>query len=234
MAIERKYKWRRDDYQENTRGLLIVHTGNGKGKTTCALGLMMRAAGQGLNCCMIQFMKSRNDRYGEHVSAEKLGIEVHTMGDGFTWDTKNPEQDRQTARETWDLCVEKLRSGDYDLLVFDELVYVLSYDMLPVDEVLAEIHAARERQPSLHIVVTGRDAPKELIEAADLVTEMTEVKHPFQAGIRAQKASRVLILLQVRRATDDRNSPAIHRWESRAHCEHSPRSRRLKVQNRLR
>ena len=184
---EKKYKWRRPDYDEKTRGLLIVHTGNGKGKTTCALGLMMRAAGQGLRCCMIQFMKSRNDRYGEHVSAEKLGIEVHTMGDGFTWDTKNPEQDRQTARETWNLCVEKLRSDDYDLLVLDELVYVLSYDMLPVDEVLAEIGATRERQPSLHIVVTGRNAPKELIEAADLVTEMNEIKHPFQAGIRAQK-----------------------------------------------
>ena len=88
MPKEKKYKWRREDYQEQTRGLLIVHTGNGKGKTTCALGLMMRAAGQGLHCCMIQFMKSRNDRYGEHMSAEKLGIEVHTMGDGFTWDTK--------------------------------------------------------------------------------------------------------------------------------------------------
>jgi len=136
---------------------------------------------------MIQFMKSRNDRYGEHLSAEKLGIEVYTMGDGFTWDTKNPEQDRQTARATWNLCVEKLRSRDYDMLVFDELVYVLSYDMLPVAEVLEEIRAARERQPSIHIVVTGRDAPKELIAAADLVTEMTEVKHPFQAGIRAQK-----------------------------------------------
>ncbi len=186
-AKEKLYKWRRADYQENTRGLLIVHTGNGKGKTTCALGLMMRAAGQDLQCCMIQFMKSRKDRYGEHVSAEKLGIEVHTMGDGFTWDTKNPEQDRQTALNTWNLCVEKLRGGEYDLLVFDELVYVLSYNMLPVDEVLAEIRAARERQPSIHIIVTGRDAPKELIDAADLVTEMTEIKHPFQAGIRAQK-----------------------------------------------
>jgi cob(I)alamin adenosyltransferase len=136
---------------------------------------------------MIQFMKSRNDRYGEHISAEQLGIEVHTMGDGFTWDTKNPEQDRQTARNTWNLCVQKLTSGDYDLLVFDELVYVLSYGLLPVAEVLNEIQAARERQPSLHIVLTGRDAPRELIDAADLVTEMTEIKHPFQAGIRAQK-----------------------------------------------
>jgi len=184
---EKKYKWRREDYQENTRGLLMVQTGNGKGKTTCALGLMMRAAGRGLKCCMIQFMKSRNDRYGEHESAEKLGIEVHTMGDGFTWDTKNPEQDRATSRETWNLCVEKLRSGDYDMLVFDELVYVLSYDLLPIDEVIEEFRAARASQPALHIVVTGRDAPPALIEAADLVTEMTEIKHPFTAGIRAQQ-----------------------------------------------
>ena len=186
-AKEKKYKWRREDYQETTRGLLMVYTGHGKGKTTCALGLMMRAAGRGLNCCMIQFMKSRNDRYGEHESAARLGIEVHTMGDGFTWDTKNPEQDRATSRNTWELCVEKLRSGDYDLLVFDELVYVLSYGMLPVAEVLAEIQTVRTSQPALHIVLTGRDAPAELIAAADLVTEMKEIKHPFTAGIRAQQ-----------------------------------------------
>jgi cob(I)alamin adenosyltransferase len=187
MPKDKQYKWRRADYQEKTRGLLVVNTGNGKGKTTCALGLMMRAAGQGLHCCMIQFMKARDDRYGEHVAAEKLGIEVHTMGDGFTWDTKNPEQDRATARATWQLCVEKMRSREYDLLVFDELVYVLSYDMLPVAEVVAELVAMRADQPALHIVVTGRDAPAELIEAADLVTEMREVKHPFTAGIRAQR-----------------------------------------------
>ena len=186
-AKEKQYKWRRADYDENTRGLLIVHTGNGKGKTTCALGLMMRAAGQGLRCCMIQFIKSRHDRYGEHQAAEKLGIEVHTMGDGFTWDTKNPEQDRTTSRKTWELCVEKLRSGDYDMLVFDELVYVLSYDLLPLAEVLEEIQSVRTSQPALHIVVTGRDAPAELIAAADLVTEMKEIKHPFNAGIRAQQ-----------------------------------------------
>lgn len=184
---EKKYKWRREDYQEQTRGLLMVYTGNGKGKTTCALGLMMRAAGRGLKCCMIQFMKSRHDRYGEHVSAETLGIEVHTMGDGFTWDTKNPEQDRATARATWELCVEKMRSGEYDLLVFDELVYVLSYQMLPLDEVLQELKQIRAAQPALHLVLTGRDAPEGLVEAADLVTEMREIKHPFTAGIRAQQ-----------------------------------------------
>ncbi len=187
VTKEKKYKWRRPDYKEKTRGLLIVHTGEGKGKSTSALGLLMRAAGQGLRCCMVQFIKSRNDRYGEHVSAEKLGIEVQTMGDGFTWDTKNPEQDRRTARETWQLCVEKLRSRKYDLLVFDELNYVLSYGMLPIEGVLEEFRKARTEQPALHIVVTGRDAPPALIEAADLVTEMREVKHPFHAGIRAQR-----------------------------------------------
>lgn len=185
--LDKKYKWRREDYQEQTRGLLVVHTGNGKGKTTCALGLMMRASGRGLKCCMIQFMKSRNDRYGEHVAAEKLGIEVHTMGDGFTWDTKNPEQDRETARVTWELCVEKMRSRDYDMLVFDELVYVLSYNMLSTEVVLAELASIRADQPALHVVLTGRDAPEILIEAADLVTEMREIKHPYNAGIRAQQ-----------------------------------------------
>lgn len=186
-AREKRYKWRRADYQEKTRGLLMINTGHGKGKTTSALGLMMRASGRGLNCCMIQFMKSKTDRYGEHVAAETLGIEVHTMGDGFTWDTKNPEQDRKTARETWDLCVEKLRSGEYDMLVFDELIYVLSYGLLPVDEVIEEYRRIREAQPALHIVMTGRDAPQELIDAADLVTEMKEIKHPFNAGVFAQQ-----------------------------------------------
>lgn len=165
----------------------MINTGDGKGKTTCALGLMMRASGRGMRCCMIQFMKSKNDRYGEHESAELLGIEVHTMGDGFTWDTNNPEQDIKTSRETWALCVEKMRSEDYDLLVFDEIVYVLDYKFLDLQEVLTEIKSVREKQPHLHIVLTGRNAPQELIEMADLVTEMKEVKHPFNAGIYAQQ-----------------------------------------------
>ncbi|HUF04588.1 MAG TPA: cob(I)yrinic acid a,c-diamide adenosyltransferase [Aridibacter sp.] len=184
---EKRYKWRREDYQEKTRGLLIVNTGDGKGKTTCAIGLMVRAAGQGLNCCMIQFMKSKTDRYGEHVSLEELGVEVHTMGDGFTWDTQDKEQDTKTSKETWQMCVEKMRSGEYDLLVFDELVYVLDYGFLDTEEVLKEIREVREDQPALHIVLTGRNAPQALIEDADLVTEMKEVKHPFHAGIYAQQ-----------------------------------------------
>lgn len=184
---EKRYKWRRDEYRENTKGLLMVNTGDGKGKTTAALGVLVRAAGRGLNCCMIQFMKSKNDRYGEHESLEKLGVEVHTMGDGFTWDTNDPAQDIKTSEETWALCLEKMRSGEYDLLVFDELVYVLDYKFLDVSRVIAEIGEVRNAQPHLHIIVTGRNAPAQLVEAADLVTEMTEIKHPFHAGIYAQQ-----------------------------------------------
>ena len=184
---QKRYKWRREGYKENTKGLLMVNTGDGKGKTTCALGLMMRAAGRGMNCCMIQFMKSKTDRYGEHESAELLGIEVHTMGDGFTWDTNNPEQDIKTSQETWVLCVEKMRSEEYDLLVFDELVYVLDYKFLDLQKVIGELKSVREKQPHLHIVLTGRNAPQELIDISDLVTEMKEIKHPFHAGIYAQQ-----------------------------------------------
>lgn len=184
---EKRYKWRREDYREKTHGLLMVNTGDGKGKTTAAIGVLVRAAGRGMRCCMIQFMKSKNDRYGEHESLEKLGVEVHTMGAGFTWDTQDKTVDIRTSEETWELCVEKLRSEEYDLLVFDELVYVLDYKFLDLAEVLAEIKAIREKQPHLHIIMTGRNAPADLVEAADLVTETKEIKHPFHAGIYAQQ-----------------------------------------------
>ncbi|MEP6704547.1 MAG: cob(I)yrinic acid a,c-diamide adenosyltransferase [Acidobacteriota bacterium] len=187
MPKEKPYKWRREGYREKTKGLLMVNTGDGKGKTTAALGVLVRAAGRGMKCCLVQFMKSKNDRYGEHESLEQLGVEVHTMGDGFTWDTNDPAQDIKTSEETWALCVVKMRHGDYDLLVFDELVYVLDYKFLDVEKVLAEIRAVREAQPHLHLIVTGRNAPIALVEAADLVTEMKEVKHPFHAGIFAQQ-----------------------------------------------
>ncbi|MBX3267855.1 MAG: cob(I)yrinic acid a,c-diamide adenosyltransferase [Acidobacteria bacterium] len=184
---EKRYKWRREDYREKTHGLLMVNTGDGKGKTTAAIGVLVRAAGRGMRCCMIQFMKSKNDRYGEHESLEKLGVEVHTMGAGFTWDTQDKTVDIRTSEETWELCVEKMRTEEYDLLVFDELVYVLDYKFLDLAEVLAEIKAIREKQPHLHIIMTGRNAPADLVEAADLVTEMKEIKHPFHAGIYAQQ-----------------------------------------------
>ena len=165
----------------------MVNTGDGKGKTTAALGVLVRAAGRGMKCCLIQFMKSKNDRYGEHESLEQLSVEVHTMGDGFTWDTNDTAQDIETSEETWALCLEKMRSEEYDLLVFDEIVYVLDYKFLDLDKILDEVRQVRESQPHLHIIMTGRNAPPELIEAADLVTEMKEIKHPFYAGIYAQQ-----------------------------------------------
>jgi len=187
---EKRYKWRREDYRENTRGLLMLNTGDGKGKTTAAIGTMVRAAGRGLNCVMIQFMKSKTDRYGEHESFEKLGIEVHTMGAGFTWDTNDKSLDIKTSEETWALCREKMQSEEYDLLVFDELLYVLSYGFLDIDSIISEIAEVRKTQPHLHLILTGRNvdsALDKLIEAADLVTEMREIKHPFHAGIFAQQ-----------------------------------------------
>jgi len=189
-VAEKRYKWRREDYRENTKGLLILNTGDGKGKTTAAIGTMVRAAGRGLKCAMVQFMKSKTDRYGEHESLEKLGIEIHTMGAGFTWDTQDKSVDIKTSEETWELCREKMRSAEYELLVFDELLYVLSYGFLDIDALLAEIADIRKAQPHLHLILTGRNvdnALQKVIDAADLVTEMREIKHPFHAGIYAQQ-----------------------------------------------
>lgn len=189
-AKQKRYKWRREDYRENTHGLLMLNTGDGKGKTTAAIGVMVRAAGRGMKCCMVQFMKAKGDRYGEHESFEKLGIEVHTMGDGFTWDTNDKSQDIKTSEETWALCLDKMKSGDYDMLVLDELLYVLSYGFLDIDRIIAEIREVRASQPNLHLILTGRNvdnALAKMIDEADLVTEMTEIKHPFNAGIFAQQ-----------------------------------------------
>ena len=168
----------------------MLNTGDGKGKTTAAIGVMVRAAGREMSSCMVQFMKSKTDRYGEHESFEKLGIEVHTMGDGFTWDTNDKSQDIKTSVETWAMCVDKMRNGDYDLLVFDELLYVLSYGFLDIDAVIEEIRTVRKSQPHLHLILTGRNidnALAKIIDEADLVTEMTEIKHPFHAGFFAQQ-----------------------------------------------
>jgi cob(I)alamin adenosyltransferase len=187
---EKRYKWRRGDYREKTKGLLMLNTGDGKGKTTAAIGTMVRAAGRGLKCCMVQFMKSKTDRYGEHDSLEKLGIEIHTMGAGFTWDTQDKTVDIKTSQDTWALCMGKMGSAEYELLVFDELLYVLSYGFLDIDAVLSEIAEVRKTQPHLHLILTGRNvdnALQKVIDAADLVTEMREIKHPFHVGIYAQQ-----------------------------------------------
>ncbi len=166
------------------QGLLIVYTGQGKGKTTAALGLVLRALGHGLKPCVIQFIKSERGRWGETVMAERLGIAWHALGRGFVFDPAGQLQDAALARDGWALAQEQIASGAYDLVVLDEFTYLCKFGWLDADAVVAWL---LQRRPShVHVVITGRDAPAALLAAADLVTEMVMVKHPHDAGVRAQ------------------------------------------------
>lgn len=166
------------------RGLLIVNTGDGKGKTTAALGLMLRAWGRGFRVCVIQFIKAETGSWGELKAAERLEIEWHKMGDGFTWLSKDMDATIRCARNGWELAQEKIVSGDYDLIVLDEFTYPLNFGWLDTAEVISWLKM--HKPPELHLVITGRNAPEALIEYADLVTEMNVVKHPYDQGIKAQ------------------------------------------------
>ena len=167
---------------QEKRGLLLVHTGNGKGKTTAAFGMLTRMLAHGHTCAVIQFIKSGNDAVERLL--RRPNLHWHRIGEGFTWDTQNRAADIASCQEGWKLALGYLQSPEVDFILLDELNVVLSYDYLPKDEVLAALKAKRDTQ---HVVVTGRGAPAELIEAADLVTEMREIKHPFNAGIQAQR-----------------------------------------------
>lgn len=173
---------RRED--RRAQPLVIVNTGKGKGKTTAALGLVMRAWGQGLRVVVFQFVKARTGNWGEVKAARKMGIEVLPLGDGFTWNSKDIAHDQALAREGWTRCRAAIESGSYDVVVLDELTYCFKFGWIPLDEVLDVL---RNRPGFQHVVITGRDAPPELVEFADLVTEMNVVKHPYQAGVKAQK-----------------------------------------------
>lgn len=164
-------------------GLIIVHTGNGKGKTTAALGTAFRALGVGFKVKMIQFIKGSWD-YGELHSAEKLGFEIVPMGEGFTWETKDRERDIAGAARTWESCRDAIEKNQHDLLIFDEINNAISYGYLDINVVL---DALRKKPPEMHIILTGRDAHPDLVALADLVTEMREIKHPFYRGIYAQR-----------------------------------------------
>jgi cob(I)alamin adenosyltransferase len=166
------------------RGLVIVNTGEGKGKTTAALGLLLRAWGRGFRICVIQFIKSETGGWGEVKAAQKLGIEWHKMGDGFTWLSKDMDETIALAQNGWKLAQSKITSGEFDLVILDEFTYPLHFGWLEVEQVVAWL---KERKPAeLHLVITGREAPPGLIEYADLVTEMTAVKHPYDQGVKAQ------------------------------------------------
>ncbi|GBD43259.1 Cob(I)yrinic acid a,c-diamide adenosyltransferase [bacterium HR40] len=166
------------------KGLLIVHTGTGKGKSTAAFGLVLRTLGHGRRVGIVQFVKGRWDT-GERRFLERFPelVTMRVMGEGFTWETQDRERDIASARAAFAEAERMLVDPSLHLLVLDELNIVLRYGYLPLDEVLAALAA---RRPDLHVVVTGRNAPRELVEAADLVTEMTLVKHPFREGVKAQ------------------------------------------------
>jgi cob(I)alamin adenosyltransferase len=171
--------------QDGKKGLVIVNTGEGKGKTTAALGIVLRAWGRGMRVCVIQFIKNEGARWGEVRAAEKLGIEWLTAGDGFTWRSKDPVQTAALAVNAWATAQEKIASGAYDLVVLDEFTYPMHYGWVDTGAVIAWL--AEHKPPMQHVIITGRSAPDELIEFADLVTEMRAVKHPYtQQNIRAQ------------------------------------------------
>lgn len=166
------------------KGLVVVNTGNGKGKTTAALGVLFRAWGRDMRVRMFQFLKHTGSRFGESRAADKLGIQMTAMGDGFTWRTKNMEHTQDLARHQWENCKQAILSDQYDVIIMDEFTYPLHYGWIPVEDV---IDALKRKPHMLHIVITGRYAPQELVDFADLVTEMREIKHPYrEQGIKAQ------------------------------------------------
>jgi cob(I)alamin adenosyltransferase len=165
-------------------GLVIVNTGNGKGKTTAMLGTLLRAWGRQMRVCVVQFIKAETGNWGEIRAAKKLEIEWHALGDGFTWTSKDLEASGNKARQAWKLAQEKIASNEYDVIALDEVTYAFHYGWLDVNQVIEWLRV--NKPPELHVIFTGRDAPSELVEYADLVTEMREIKHPYQKGILAQ------------------------------------------------
>lgn len=166
------------------RGLLIVHTGKGKGKSTAAFGMVFRAIGHGFKVGVVQFVKGAWGT-GERDVLENFPelVTIRAMGEGFTWDTQDRQRDLAAARAAWEMAKEMIADPAYKMVLLDELNIVLRYDYLPLEEVLEVL---RNKPRDTHVIVTGRNAKDELIEIADLVTEMTEIKHPFRSGVKAQ------------------------------------------------
>lgn len=164
--------------------LVLLHTGEGKGKSTAAFGTALRAAGHGKRVGVVQFLKSGRWRTGEEAAARRLDIDWWTLGDGFTWDSTDMDRTHAVAREAWRAARAKLASGDYDLLVLDEITYAVTWGWIDVEEVVAAI---RDRPSRTSVVLTGRDAPRELVELADTATEMRKLKHAYDGGTRAMK-----------------------------------------------
>jgi cob(I)alamin adenosyltransferase len=164
--------------------IVLVNTGEGKGKSSAAFGVMARGWARGWRVGVVQFVKGGKWKTGERKLADHLEIEWHTLGDGFTWESTDLDETAAKGRHAWQVARAKLSSGDYDLLILDELTYAVTYGWVPVDEVVAGI---AERAPGTNVVVTGRNAPAELIDIADTATEMRKIKHVYDTGVKAKK-----------------------------------------------
>lgn len=184
QKLQAEQKRKTSDATDPDRGLVLVHTGNGKGKSSSAFGVIIRALGWGHKVGVVQFIKGKWIT-GERQFFNKLGtVDWHTMGEGFTWDTQDKDRDIAAATAAFEKACDMMASGDYDLIVLDEINIALRYDYLSVEAVLAGLKARSKRTS---VVLTGRDAKDELCDYADLVSEMREVKHPFKSGIKAQR-----------------------------------------------
>lgn len=172
-----------EQVSKGRRGLLIVNTGTGKGKTTAALGLMLRAHGRGLRVRMFQFLKHEGARFGEHRTLDALGVPHEGLGDGFTWRSRDLENSASMAAHGWALAQAAIEAGEDDLIVLDEFTYPLTYGWVAWPDVERTLRA---RNPKMHVVITGRDALPELIALADTVSEVRAVKHAYEAGIGGQ------------------------------------------------
>ncbi len=163
---------------KKTKGLVIVYTGNGKGKTTAAIGMLMRAWGRGKKVTAVQFIKDKSSNYGEAMAAERMGIEIIQVGDGCTWQSKDIKKTIACGIEGWEVAKQKILDTSNVIVLLDEFTHPLHFKWLDVSQIISWLK--ENKPPKLHLVITGRNAPQELIDYADLVTEMKEVKHPFR------------------------------------------------------
>ncbi|QTD40901.1 cob(I)yrinic acid a,c-diamide adenosyltransferase [Sporosarcina sp. Te-1] len=174
---------------KNKKGLTLIYTGNGKGKTTAALGIALRSTGRGMKAKIYQFIKSPERTYGEKIALQKLGVEMVQLGIGFTW-TKTPEEHREALRKAWPIARDAVMSGEYDVVILDELNNALSIDKFPIDDVLPKeevLAMIRNKPEHVHLVITGRNALPEVRELADLVSVIEPEKHYYEDGVDAVK-----------------------------------------------
>jgi cob(I)alamin adenosyltransferase len=174
----------RPDGLRRADSLVVVNTGNGKGKSSAAFGMMIRAIARGWNVAVVQFIKSGDWNTGEETIARQLGVDWHAFGEGFTWDSDDLSNDRAHAANGWAKAVEIMNAGEHQLVIFDELTYLSSFNWLDISEIVSAIS---NRPSHVNVIITGRDAAPALIEIADTVTEMREVKHAYQQGVRAMR-----------------------------------------------